>query len=301
MDARLRSFCRRASGWWPPGSTASPGPSRSQPSGGRAEGATEPSVPGPSARPSRRGAGRRRGRRADPLGRGGPPTATASDLAPRRPRRPPLGEQPLEPLGRGQRQPLEEPERDVGRQGRVRRLVRARPSAAGPAHWRVGKSPTAPTTAPATRRRRRRLVARRPTGRRAGSRDPIERRSRACAVVVLEDRPRSASGVSQSSIRWIASQVTLAANRSCRPRASRGRKSPRRLASSSRRLVRISRNARQPEIPRISGEHLVLAAPRPAAPRRRGTPRSSRAAAPPAAGSAPGRSAGGGRAGGRPS
>ena len=53
--------------------------------------------------------------------------------------------------------------------------------------------------------------------------------------------------------------------------------------------------------PQDQREDLVLAAPRPAAPRRRGTPRSSRARAPPAAGSAPGRSAGDGRAAGRPS
>ena len=46
------------------------------------------------------------------------------------------------------------------------------------------------------------------------------RRSRASAAVSARTS-QIASRLSQSSIRWIASQVTLAAYRSCRPRASR--------------------------------------------------------------------------------
>ena len=95
---------------------------------------------------------------------------------------------------------------------------------------------------------------------------------------------RSRRASLHSSIRWIASQVSLAANRSCRPRAIRACRSPRRLVSSSRRLVTISRNARQPEDPQDERQVSRSAAPRPAAPPRRGSPRSNRAAAPPGAG-----------------
>src|SRR5208337_4256011 len=75
---------------------------------------------------------------------------------------------------------------------------------------------------------------------------------------------------SQSSIRWMPSHVNLAAWRSCRPRIIRACKSPRRLVSSSRRLVTTTRNARQPEMPKTSARNsLRRATPRSTAPQRK--------------------------------
>ena len=96
--------------------------------------------------------------------------------------------------------------------------------------------------------------------------DESQPRSRA----VRSTTSRADGAESQSSTRWMASQVTLAACRSCRPRTIRAWKSPRRLSSSSRRLVTTTRNARHPEIPGTSARNsLRNATPSSTAPQRK--------------------------------
>ena len=176
----------------------------------------------------------------------------------------------------------------------------ARRSRAGPGRWRVGRSPRVPTWATASRTSRARVLVLkyRPAPHRAGDLDQLaaELRGR-----LLEDRrgrlpsarkARSAGSPPRSPWRRTAP---------ARPRASRSWKSSRRFASSSRRLVRTSRKARQPEDPQDQRQDLVPQGHAQQHHAAEESPRSNRARAPPARDSAPDRSAGDGRAAGRPS